>query len=55
MKDEHTYGKNMAKKVWTKVIYKGAFVSKQSLVDLVFSMAEILTMSGSYYGRHDDL
>ena len=31
VKDEHTYGKNMARKGRTKVIYKGTFVSKQSL------------------------
>ena len=31
MKDEHTYGKKMAREGRTKVIYKGTFVSKQSL------------------------
>ena len=31
MKDEHTYGKKMARKGRTKVIYKGTFISKQSL------------------------
>jgi hypothetical protein len=31
VKDEHTYGKKMARKGHTKVIYKGTFVSKQSL------------------------
>ena len=35
MKDEHTYGKKMARKGCTKVIYKGTFVSEQSLVDIV--------------------
>ena len=31
MKDEHTYDKKMARKGCTKVIYKGTFVSEQSL------------------------
>ena len=31
VKDEHTYGIKMARKGRTKVIYKGTFVSKQSL------------------------
>ena len=31
MKVGHTYGKKMVRKVHTKVIYKGTFVSKQSL------------------------
>ena len=31
MKDEHTYGKKMARNGLTKVIYKGTFVSIQSL------------------------
>ena len=36
MKDEHTHGKKMARNGRTKVIYKGAFISKQSLIwDLV--------------------
>ena len=33
MKDEHTYGKKMARNGRTKVIYKGTFVSIQSLGD----------------------
>ena len=32
MKDKHTYGKKMARQGRTKVIYKGTFVSKQSLL-----------------------
>ena len=32
MKDKHTYGEKMARQGLKKVIYKGAFVSKQSLV-----------------------
>jgi hypothetical protein len=32
VKDEHTYGKKMARKGRTKVIYKGTFISKQSLL-----------------------
>ena len=32
VKDEHTYGKQMARKDRTKVIYKGTFISKQSLI-----------------------
>ena len=32
MKDEHTYGKKMARNGRTKVIYKGTFVSIQSLL-----------------------
>ena len=32
VEDEDTHGKKMARKVRTKVIYKGTFVSKQSLV-----------------------
>jgi hypothetical protein len=31
VKDEHTYGEKMARKGHTKLIYKGTFVSKQSL------------------------
>ena len=31
MKDEHTYGKKMARNGRTKVIYKGTFVSIQTL------------------------
>ena len=31
MKDKYTHGKKMARKGRTKVIYKGTFVSKQSL------------------------
>ena len=34
MKDERTNGKKMASKGRTKVIYKGTFVSKQSLETL---------------------
>ena len=37
VKDEHTYGEKMARKNRTKVIYKGTFVSKQSLKDLLTS------------------
>ena len=32
VKDKHTYGKKMSRKGRTNVIYKGTFVSKQSLV-----------------------
>ena len=32
MKDEHTYGIKMARKGRSKVIYKGIFVSKRSLI-----------------------
>jgi hypothetical protein len=31
VKDEDTYGKKMARKGCAKVIYKGTFISKQSL------------------------
>ena len=31
MKDENTYGEKMARKGGSKVIYKGKFISKQSL------------------------
>ena len=31
MKDKHIYGEKMARKGRTKVIYKGTFISKQSL------------------------
>ena len=31
MKDEHTYAKKVARKGRTEVIYKGTFISKQSL------------------------
>ena len=31
MKDEHTYGKKMARKGRTKVIYKGTFICIQTL------------------------
>ena len=34
MKDEHTYGKKMARKVRTKVIYKGTFICIQTLLDM---------------------
>ena len=33
MKDEHTYGKKMARNGRTKVIYKGTFVSIQTLAN----------------------
>ena len=32
MNDKHTYGKKMARKGRTKVICKGTFISKQSLL-----------------------
>ena len=32
MKDEHTYGEKIARYGRTKVIYKGTFISKQSLL-----------------------
>ena len=32
VKDDHTYGKKMARKGRTKVIYKGAFICIQTLV-----------------------
>ena len=35
VKDKHTYGKKMARKGRTKVIYKGTFISKQSLLIIV--------------------
>ena len=40
VKDEHTYVEKMARKGCTKVIYKGTFVSKQSLLrlELLFSL-----------------
>jgi hypothetical protein len=31
VKDEQTYGKKMARRGCTKVIYEGTFISKQSL------------------------
>ena len=31
MKDKHTYGKKIARKGHTKVIYKGTFISERSL------------------------
>ena len=31
VKDKHTYGKKVARKGRTEVIYKGTFISKQSL------------------------
>ena len=34
VKDKHTHGKKMARKGRTKVIYKGTFVSNQSLLKL---------------------
>ena len=33
VKDEHAYGKKMARKGCTKVIYKGTFISIQSLIN----------------------
>ena len=39
MKDDHTYGEKIARKGRTKIIYKGTFISKQSLgisSDLIF-------------------
>ena len=42
VKDEHTYGKKMARKGRTKVIYKGTFVSKQSLY--IYSVEKIARM-----------
>ena len=35
MKDEHAYGKKMARKGCTKVIYKWTFISKRSLCIIV--------------------
>ena len=40
VKDECTYGEKMARKYRTKVIYKGAFVSKQSLCDVILEEVE---------------
>jgi hypothetical protein len=36
VKDAHTYGKKVARKGRTEVIYKGTFISKQSLIILIF-------------------
>ena len=36
MKDEHTYGKKMARNGCTWVIYKGTFVSIQTLVHEIY-------------------
>ena len=44
MKDEHTYGKNMATKGRTKVIYKGTFVFEQSLSRFVFLLVYYLLL-----------
>ena len=37
MKDEHTYGEKMARNGRTKVIYKGTFVSIQTLFTVTLS------------------
>ena len=37
MKDEHTYGKKVARKGSTEVTYKRTFISKQSLCFFTFS------------------
>ena len=39
VKDEHTYGKKMARNGPKTVIYKGTFVSNQSLLQLLLSQA----------------
>ena len=36
VKDEHTYGKKVARKGRREVIYKGTFISKQSLITNLF-------------------
>ena len=36
VKDDHTYDKKMVRKGRTKVIYKGTFISKQSLGEFVY-------------------
>ena len=36
MKDKHTNGKTMARKGRTKVIYKGTFISIQTLTSMKF-------------------
>ena len=42
VKDEHTYGKKMARNGPTTVIYKGTFVSNQSLVDYLLIINHIV-------------
>ena len=43
MKDEHTYGKKMARNGPTTVIYKGTFVSNQSLCSIESNFEVIKT------------
>ena len=38
MTDEHTYGKDMARKGRTKAIYKGTLISKQYLTVLIYTV-----------------
>ena len=44
MKDKHTYGKKMARKGRTKVIYKGTFISKQSLFTYLYIYSLLTTV-----------
>ena len=46
MEDEDTYGQIMARKGRTKVIYKGTFVSKQSLLSIAIRVVEISKKEG---------
>ena len=49
MKDEHTYGEKMARNGRTKVIYKGTFVSIQTLLWYLK-----LNCFSSFFGRIED-
>ena len=44
VEDKHTYGKKMARKGHTKVIYKGTFISKQSLPRIIYYPENIITV-----------
>ena len=48
VKDEHTYGEKMARKGRTKIIYKGTFISKQSLyvcISHLFGTSILITVN----------
>ena len=45
VKDEDTYGKKMARIGRTKVIYKGTFISKQSLFHKSFLLSNVYVVN----------
>ena len=56
VKDVHTYTKKMARKGFTKVIYKGTFVSEQSLCsgmcENVIALSGLVIIITTYLYNH---